>query len=62
VNLIFVPDLSSLFAAKKASYEDLIIGGAKFPGRRLTNAALARNHKITLFNRGKHSAAICLRR
>jgi hypothetical protein len=29
VNLIFVPDLSSLFAAKKASYEDLIIGGAK---------------------------------
>jgi 2'-hydroxyisoflavone reductase len=35
----------------------LIIGGTKFLGRHLVMAALARNHEVTLFNRGKHSAA-----
>ncbi len=30
----------------------LIIGGTKFLGRHLTNAAQARGHEITLFNRG----------
>lgn len=34
----------------------LIIGGTKFLGRHLVTAALARNHEITLFNRGKHSS------
>lgn len=34
----------------------LIIGGTKFLGRHLLTAALARNHEVTLFNRGKHSA------
>jgi 2'-hydroxyisoflavone reductase len=33
----------------------LIIGGTKFVGRHLTAAAVARNHEVTLFNRGKHS-------
>ena len=34
----------------------LIIGGTKFLGRHLVNAALARNHEVTLFNRGRHSS------
>ena len=34
----------------------LIIGGTRFLGRHLVAAALARNHEITLFNRGKHSS------
>jgi 2'-hydroxyisoflavone reductase len=35
----------------------LILGGTRFVGRHLVEAALARNHEITLFNRGKHLAA-----
>ena len=35
----------------------LIIGGTRFVGRHLVTAALARNHEITLFNRGTHLAA-----
>ncbi|MGI8641049.1 MAG: NAD-dependent epimerase/dehydratase family protein [Pyrinomonadaceae bacterium] len=31
----------------------LIIGGTKFLGRHLINAALQNNHEVTLFNRGK---------
>ena len=35
----------------------LIVGGTKFLGRHLIDAALSRNHEITLFNRGpKYSA------
>jgi 2'-hydroxyisoflavone reductase len=33
----------------------LIIGGTRFLGYHLVEAALARDHEITLFNRGKHS-------
>jgi len=33
----------------------LIIGGTRFLGRHLVSAALARDHEITLFNRGKQS-------
>jgi 2'-hydroxyisoflavone reductase len=33
----------------------LIIGGTRFLGRHLVTAALARDHKVTLFNRGNHS-------
>ena len=33
----------------------LIIGGTKFLGRHLINAATERNHTVTLFNRGKYS-------
>jgi 2'-hydroxyisoflavone reductase len=35
----------------------LILGGTRFVGRHLVTAALAREHQITLFNRGKHSSA-----
>ena len=35
----------------------LIIGGTRFLGRHLVTAALARNHELTLFNRGKHPSA-----
>src|SRR5215207_2022610 len=31
----------------------LIIGGTRFLGRHLVDAALARRHEVTLFNRGK---------
>jgi len=34
----------------------LVLGGTRFLGRHLVTAALARNHEITLFNRGKHPA------
>src|SRR5215218_9029233 len=34
----------------------LIIGGTRFVGRHLTTAALARNHEVTLFNRGNNPA------
>src|ERR1043165_9305128 len=34
----------------------LILGGTRFLGRHLVAAALARNHEVTLFNRGRHSA------
>ncbi|HET9713522.1 MAG TPA: NAD-dependent epimerase/dehydratase family protein [Pyrinomonadaceae bacterium] len=36
----------------------LILGGTRFLGRHLVTAALARNHEVTLFNRGKHSSGI----
>jgi len=35
----------------------LILGGTRFVGRHLVTAALARNHEITLFNRGKLPSA-----
>ena len=35
----------------------LILGGTRFLGLHLVTAALARNHEITLFNRGKHASA-----
>lgn len=35
----------------------LIIGGTRFVGHHLVTAALARNHEVTLFNRGKHERA-----
>jgi 2'-hydroxyisoflavone reductase len=34
----------------------LILGGTRFLGRHLVRAALARNHEVTLFNRGKHTS------
>ncbi len=36
----------------------LILGGTRFIGRHLVVAALARNHEVTLFNRGKLSSAL----
>ena len=36
----------------------LIIGGTRFVGRHLVEAALARGHEITLFNRGKSNPKI----
>lgn len=33
----------------------LILGGTMFLGRHLTEAALARGHEVTLFNRGQHN-------
>src|ERR1044072_5137300 len=35
----------------------LILGGTRFVGRHLVSAALARNHDVTLFNRGQHAPA-----
>ena len=35
----------------------LILGGTRFLGRHLVTAALARNHEVTLFNRGKQPSA-----
>ncbi|HKQ53772.1 MAG TPA: NAD-dependent epimerase/dehydratase family protein [Pyrinomonadaceae bacterium] len=35
----------------------LILGGTRFVGRHLVEAAVARGHEVTLFNRGKHSSA-----
>ena len=35
----------------------LILGGTRFLGRHLVTAALARNHEVTLFNRGNHRCA-----
>ena len=34
----------------------LIIGGTRFVGRHLVTAAVARDHEVTLFNRGQHSS------
>lgn len=36
----------------------LIIGGTHFVGRHLIEAALARNHEVTLFNRGKSNPGL----
>ena len=33
----------------------LIIGGSRFLGRHLVSAALARDHEVTVFNRGQHT-------
>lgn len=33
----------------------LILGGTMFLGRHLTEAAIARGHEVTLFNRGRHN-------
>ena len=35
----------------------LILGGTRFVGRHLVEAAVARGHEVTLFNRGKHRPA-----
>jgi 2'-hydroxyisoflavone reductase len=34
----------------------LVLGGTVFLGRHIVDAALARNHEVTLFNRGQHNA------
>lgn len=34
----------------------LVIGGTRFVGRHFVTAALARDHELTLFNRGRHAA------
>src|SRR5512143_824109 len=36
----------------------LVIGGTHFVGRHLVEAALARNHEVTLFNRGKSNPGL----
>src|SRR5215216_210434 len=36
----------------------LIIGGTRFLGRHLVEAALARRHEVTLFNRGKSNPGL----
>jgi 2'-hydroxyisoflavone reductase len=36
----------------------LILGGTRFLGRHLTEAALARGHEVTLFNRGKSNGEL----
>jgi 2'-hydroxyisoflavone reductase len=36
----------------------LILGGTKFLGRHLVDAALARGHEVTLFNRGKTNSTL----
>lgn len=36
----------------------LIIGGTRFLGRHLLNAALARDHEVTLFNRGNYPTEV----
>src|ERR1043165_7325510 len=36
----------------------LILGGTRFLGRHLVTAARARDHDVTLFNRGRHSSEI----
>src|SRR5918999_936719 len=36
----------------------LILGGTVFLGRYLVEAALARGHEVTLFNRGLHNAEL----
>ena len=36
----------------------LIIGGTRFLGRHLVEAALARGHEVTLFNRGKSNPGL----
>lgn len=35
----------------------LVLGGTRFVGRHLVTACLARNHEVTLFNRGTHPSA-----
>jgi 2'-hydroxyisoflavone reductase len=36
----------------------LVLGGTVFLGRHLVDAALARGHEVTLFNRGQHNAEL----
>lgn len=36
----------------------LILGGTRFLGRHLVNSALARGHRVTLFNRGKSNPGV----
>ena len=36
----------------------LFIGGTRFVGRHLVEAALARNHEVTLFHRGKSNPGL----
>jgi 2'-hydroxyisoflavone reductase len=44
---------NSLLSPQKEDMEILIIGGTRFVGRHLVEAALARSHTVTLFNRGQ---------
>lgn len=45
--------LQSVSSSKGGVVRILIIGGTRCLGRHLVEAALARNHEVTLFNRGK---------
>ncbi len=38
----------------------LILGGTRFVGRHITEAALARGHRVTLFNRGQSADGAAL--
>ena len=42
----------------KSQVRLLILGGTVFLGRHLVEAALARGHEVTLFNRGQQNAAL----
>lgn len=44
--------------AERASLEILILGGTRFLGPHLVDAALARGHQVTLFNRGKSNPGL----
>ena len=41
-------------AERGKSVKLLVLGGTRFVGRHLVEAALARGHEVTLFNRGNH--------
>ncbi len=45
----------SLFCKGEYCMKLLILGGSVFLGRHIVEAALARGHEVTLFNRGKHN-------
>ena len=47
--------------ARRAAVRLLVLGGTKFLGRALADAALARGHELTLFNRGETNPG-CSRR
>ena len=46
----------AVFRASRGSGEILVLGGTKFLGRAFVEAALARGHELTLFNRGETNA------
>jgi 2'-hydroxyisoflavone reductase len=47
-----------LFSRRRATLDVLVLGGTGFIGPHLVRLAIARGHRVTIFNRGRHDAEL----
>ena len=50
------PAMARLFSGRRSTLDMLVLGGTGFIGPHLVRLAVARGHRVTIFNRGHHDA------